>query len=321
MVVKLDDLDRRLIHALAIDGRASFSRIAEVIGVSDQTIARRYRRLRATGAARVVGHSYAYRVGDVRWYMRLRCTPDAVLPIANALAKRPDTFWVHVVSGGTEINCVTQARSSDDSDELLLQKLPRTPQILDVTAHNLLHTFFGGEVEHPGLIDSLTHPQAEALRPPRCTPRTVTLDDADHRMIDALGEDGRAGYATLAAASGWSESTVKRRLDYLRHAGVVYYDVDVDTKSLGFLSEARLWMSVLPSQLVAVGEALAKHPEVAFAAAVTGPTNLVASVVCKDIRALYSYLTERIGALTAIRQIETAPIIRTVKRGRTIVNP
>jgi DNA-binding transcriptional regulator YhcF (GntR family) len=42
----LDDLDRALIHALHIDGRAPFHRMAAALGVSPQTVARRYRRLR-----------------------------------------------------------------------------------------------------------------------------------------------------------------------------------------------------------------------------------------------------------------------------------
>jgi DNA-binding Lrp family transcriptional regulator len=78
-------------------------------------------------------------------------------------------------------------------------------------------------------------------------------------------------------------------------------------------------MSVPPSALATVGEALATHPEVAFVAAITGPTNLVASVCCRDVRAFYTYLTEKVGALTAIQGLETAPIIRTIKRGRTLV--
>ena len=39
----MDDLDRQLVQCLAADGRASFSAIAEVLGVSDQTVARRYK--------------------------------------------------------------------------------------------------------------------------------------------------------------------------------------------------------------------------------------------------------------------------------------
>lgn len=45
--VTLDPVDLRLLHALQIDGRAAFSRIADVLGVSDRTVARRFGRLRA----------------------------------------------------------------------------------------------------------------------------------------------------------------------------------------------------------------------------------------------------------------------------------
>ena len=48
----LDHLDRQIVRALQIDPRAPFSRIAEVLGVSEQTVARRYRRLRGDGYLR-----------------------------------------------------------------------------------------------------------------------------------------------------------------------------------------------------------------------------------------------------------------------------
>ncbi|MFC9626142.1 Lrp/AsnC ligand binding domain-containing protein [Streptomyces sp. NPDC056930] len=59
---------------------------------------------------------------------------------------------------------------------------------------------------------------------------------------------------------------------------------------------------------------MAEHPDVSFAAATTGPTNLLASVLCADVYGLYDYLAERAGMLPGIRTMETAPIIRTVKR-------
>ena len=71
-------------------------------------------------------------------------------------------------------------------------------------------------------------------------------------------------------------------------------------------------------RLAEVGAAVAAHPEVAFVAATTGATNLVASVVCRDVRALYRYLTERLATLPAIRSIETTPIIRTLKGAGTM---
>lgn len=59
----LDDLDRALIPALHLDVRASFSRIAEGLGVSARTVARRYRRLRTEAGLRVVGLADPHRGG------------------------------------------------------------------------------------------------------------------------------------------------------------------------------------------------------------------------------------------------------------------
>ena len=100
----------------------------------------------------------------------------------------------------------------------------------------------------------------------------------------------------------------------LRERGVLYLDIDVDGRLFGVGPRTLLWLSVAPAHLEEAGEALAQHPEIAFAAATTGPTNLCASVVCADQRALYRYLTTRVAKLPAITHVETAPVIRTVKR-------
>lgn len=315
----LDDVDLQVLHALQTDGRASFARIAEVLGVADQTVARRYRRLRAAGVVRVVGQTDPWRIGETRWYVRIRCTPDAAATVAEALARRPDTFWVHLMSGGTEVNCVVQPRTPHDRDALLLQKLPRTPRVVGVSAHSLLHQFFGGSMEHPALVDALAADQVRALRQPEATTELVRLSEKDHQMIAVLGADGRASHAELAAATGWSETSVRRRLEHLRHTGILYFDVDLDPVRLGFTTQARIWLSVPPSALEEVGQALAQHPEVAFAAATTGPSNVVASVVCRDGQELYRYTVERLGALTAIQHAETAPVIRTVKSAGAVL--
>src|SRR5580704_4170405 len=100
----IDDLDRQLTQCLGVDGRASFASVAEVLGVSDQTIARRYRRLRSSGALRVVGLP-SPKKGWASWFLRMRCVPGSGEAIAAALARRDDTAWVQLLSGDTEVLC------------------------------------------------------------------------------------------------------------------------------------------------------------------------------------------------------------------------
>jgi DNA-binding Lrp family transcriptional regulator len=63
-------------------------------------------------------------------------------------------------------------------------------------------------------------------------------------LFHALGADGRASHADLAAATGWSESTVRRRMDQLRDVGVLYFDLELDADAFGFRSKTWLWLSV-----------------------------------------------------------------------------
>ncbi|WP_199239613.1 MULTISPECIES: Lrp/AsnC family transcriptional regulator [Kribbella] len=315
------DLDRQLTHALQINGRMSLSRVAEVLGVSGQTVARRYARLRSHGALRVIGLTNPLLLGELVWLTRVRCTPDAAKAVADALARRHDTSWVQLTSGGTDVMCVVRTREPSDGDSLLLQQLPRTPRVLDVTAHCVLHVFTSGAHGVLDNTDILSAEQVRQLQPPPPTGSPLDLTDGDHRLMAALHQDGRAPLADLAKVTQWSQTTVRRRMAALQDAGVLYFDVDFDRALLGLRYQALLWLSVPPAQLHQVGGQLAEHPEVAYVAATTGPTNLVASVVCSNVTELYAYITRRIAVLPAVTHLETAPVLRTIKTAVTLGLP
>ncbi|MBE1489474.1 Lrp/AsnC family transcriptional regulator [Plantactinospora soyae] len=319
----LDGLDRQLAHALQIDGRASFSQIAAVLGTSDRTIARRYRRLRSAGLLRVVGLPYAAALGHVEWLVRMRCPPDAAVPVASALAQRADTSWVTLLSGGTEITCITRTRAQSVEGELLLQKLPRTSRITAVTAHCILRAVAGTN-GWPGRTAALEPDQVAALRPApevAAPGERISLSTADNHLLTVLAKDGRASAPALTAATGWSETTVRRRIEHLRRIDVLYFDVEIEPALFGHTAEAMLWLTVAPAALTTVTRALAGHPQVGYAAAVTGPANVAASVVCHDLDDLYQYLAHGIGTLDGVSRAETAPVVRRVKGAGTLLVP
>ena len=322
--ITVDDLDRQLAQCLGVDGRASFSAIAEILGVSDQTVARRYRRLRSAGALRVVGLNYPKSAGYAVWFLRLRCVPGSGEAIAAALARRQDTAWVQLLSGDTEVLCSLRGEGSDGS-ESLLSRLPRSGRIVAVTAYSRLHMFSGGP-DALGFMDVLPASRVAPLRAAaRARQEPAGGDDAssglDAALFSALALDGRTPYADIAAATAYSETTVRRRMDQLRDQGLLYFDLECDMPTFGFRSPAWLWLSVPPSHLAEVGSALAKFPEIAYVSATTGPANLAACAVCRDEESLYEFLTAKIGALPGVERVETSPIIRTVKQASPVMAP
>jgi DNA-binding Lrp family transcriptional regulator len=306
-----DDLDWKILHALHLDGRVGFSTLADLLGVSGQTVARRFAGLKASGV-RVLGRTDPLRTGETSWFVRVRCAPAGAGRIADALARRPDSSWVRATSGGTDIIAVIRAPSRHDAQALLLEQLPRTPQVLDVTANCMLHQFFGGV---RSVVDALPTAVADRVRFD-VAPQdgTAELDRDDRAIVAVLARDGRTEVSAVAKRTGLAATTIRRRLADLRTSGALYFDVDFDYTQLGIASQTVLWLSVEPHGLRAAGEALARHSEVSFAAATTGATNLYASVLCRDSAELFRYLVTKVAELPAVRAVETAPVIRTYKQ-------
>ncbi|WP_326569559.1 AsnC family transcriptional regulator [Amycolatopsis rhabdoformis] len=315
----LDDLDRALIHALQLDGRAPFARIGAVLGVSTQTVARRYRRLRAEAGLRVVGLPDPHRTGQAQWLVRLTVVPGVAQRVATALVRRTDTTWVKLAGGGTEI-CAVVLTPAEHDHSLLLRDIPRTAGITGVSAHRMLHTYLGGPSAWRGRVDGLTEEQ-QAQFTADVSPRPMAPAETDAALFTALGHEGRAGQAELAAATGRSPAVVARRIADLRAAGALFFDVEIDAALFGATTQALLWMAVAPADLDTVGTTLAEHRELAVVAATTGPTNLLAHALCTDAADLHRYLTQRLGAITGVRACETAPVLRTLKAASPIGTP
>lgn len=345
--VTLDALDRRLIHALQLDGRLPFSRIAAAVGVPERTVARRYHRLRSRLALRVVGLVDGRRTGMLDWIVRVRCAPEAVETLAVLLARRDDTSWIAPLVGGTELTCMIRTPPpGDDGRRPFFEQLARTAGVREVGAACVLRPV-AGVGGWAGRMDALGEAEQRLLLPPRPTPADPTtssdptdpadqtapaapadpteavpvLSPADSALLRALSQDGRADLGRLAAATGSSESTVRRRIGQLRDSGVLAFEVEIDPALFGYPIEALLWLDVPPAGLRAVAEALAGHQQVAFAALTTGPSSVFVMVECRSVSGLHAYVTDELAALHHITRIESAVTQRRTKRAGPLPAP
>ena len=320
----MDRTDRRIVQCLLYDGRAPFRRIAEVADVSQQTAARRYRALRTDGAVRVRALPSHNARGEATWFVRIQTRPDATETLAEALAAREDTAYVSTTSGGAEIICQTRTdpRHANGS---VLHRLPRTAQVLAYQAHAVLHMHLGDGSKWLAFDDPLTPGQLVHLRggtrsdwgKPVSDQPGATLRESDAPLLTELTRDGRASIAELARATAWPEARVSARLDELLTGGALHIAVDLAYSRFGFDATAYLWLTVTPGQLTTIGDTLAQHPETTFAAAVTGSANLLVTVTCRTLEDLYHYVTTKIGALDAVRQVDVVPVLNRHKQAGT----
>lgn len=142
----LDDLDRKLIAALQVDGRTPFSVLAQELDVSPSSIRYRVQRLLDSGLFQIVGIANPLNIGfDRLALIGLTCATGTAPDVCEALAKLPETSYVVLTSGSFDVMVEVVCRDIDHYTELMfgtLQKIPgvvRTESFFVLKAHKLAY--------------------------------------------------------------------------------------------------------------------------------------------------------------------------------------
>lgn len=298
--------------------------MAAVLDSTEQTVARRYRRLIEAGVMRIVALA-APDPSDMGQLLRLHVAPGSAVRLAEALARRDDVSWVRLAGAGTEVVCGVRAESSNQRDDLILEQLPNTGRIRQVTAHEILHHFRRpGHADWEGFPHQLTDEQRAHLAPPAQSYSPTALTDQDRQILHALADNGRRSAVEIAALTGQPESTVRRQLVTLLESGAIYLDIDINPGALGHAVVATLYVDVDPTHLHAAGCEMTSHSPTMFVAAVTGPANLVAAVACHNVRDLYTYVTATLAGIHGVLHIESSissPYLKHARTTRRAITP
>ena len=304
----LGDLERRLIGALLVDGRASWRAIAAALEEPERTIARRGAELIASGVVRVTGT----RPRGTSIVVRAKSAPGMVRVATRALASRPDSTFAYVLTGASDSVCELFCPPQQMAD-LITEDLPGTPGILSSTTMPVLRYFKTVHDWQPGLVSDAVvrqlrvDPLAEAA-----TRHDAPLDDVDDAIQAALARDGRASFADLGAAAGVSEVTARRRLDVLRSTGRTFIRAVVDPADIGLPVEALLWLRASPHEIESVGRALAAEPRVRYVAACLGEYQLLVDVTQPSIEALQRFIGGPWSA--SIAAMDSSLVVKAMKR-------
>lgn len=284
----LSPLDRSIITALQVDGRASWTSIAGTLGEAERTVARHGSRLLAEGLVTVAG----LRARSAAAVLRLECAAGAAPLTAEALAQRRDTTFSYQMSGRAD--CVAEIISDGDLTRVLVGEVPATAGVTRITSYPVLRYFRTVRGWHSG---GLSPEQVSALRSERTadTPlpgHAVALTEQDEAVCVALIADGRASIEDIARRVGISDSTARRRVDWLLRSRTVQIRAVVEPALLGLRAEAFLWIRTAPGRIDAFGQRLAAIPAVRYAAAVAGDVQLIANVALPETASLYRFLAQ-----------------------------
>ncbi len=139
------------------------------------------------------------------------------------------------------------------------------------------------------------------------------LDDANRRIIEALQQDGRRSYGSIADEVGLSEAAVRRRVQRLRREGVVQIVAVTDPLQLGFHRQAMIGLQVEGDARL-VAEKLEAVEAIDYVVMCAGSFDLIVEVVCEDDEHLLRLLNESIRSVPGVRASETFLYLKLTKQ-------
>jgi Lrp/AsnC family transcriptional regulator for asnA, asnC and gidA len=128
----LDDLDRRLMEVLQVDGRRPFTEIATAFGVPESTIRARYKAMVDRGMLKVLAVADPLKVGyPLMAMIGVRCTPAALLATAAALEALPEVSYCVIVAGAYDLLIEVVCQDNDALLTFLTERLRSIEGVLE----------------------------------------------------------------------------------------------------------------------------------------------------------------------------------------------
>ncbi len=136
---RLDELDRRIIDALAADGRRPLVRIAAELGVSESSVRNRLSRLLADGVMQIVAATNPLKLGyGVMSMIGMRVEPAARTSAAGALEQIDEITYLIACTGRYDLLAEVVCRDNQHLLDLLSGPIAAVPGILSTESFGVL---------------------------------------------------------------------------------------------------------------------------------------------------------------------------------------
>ena len=140
------------------------------------------------------------------------------------------------------------------------------------------------------------------------------IDDLDAKIIAILQSDGRISNTEIGKSLAVSEATIRGRIKRLIDDEIIQIVAVSNPLKLGFEITGDLYISVDMTKMENVISSISKFKELWYIVVTTGKSNLNAEFVVKNLEDLHDLVYNRLSHIDGVQQVETAVIMKYVKR-------
>ncbi len=220
-MIKLDKKDRLLLHALDENVRLSYSQLAKITSLKQETVRYRINQLESSGVIRkFVTFVNSAKLGFSAYQLMLKLqnvNEQKKKEIIKSLIANSFINWVANVEGNYDIACIILVKNQADLQGVV----------------DRLYSLFGDTIIKKNLSiilssqflprDYLLDKQRRVIPEPSYLPlkEIITLDPKDEILCSLLSENGRCSYVELSEKMKISADTVVQRVKKLEKQGIL----------------------------------------------------------------------------------------------------
>lgn len=272
----LDQVDRRLVGELIVDGRAPYAALAPKVELSQAAVRARVRRLLEDGVVKVTARVDPRSLGLGVFSFCFLTIEGPAKDIGGQLAEIPEAVFVVSVTGRQGL--MSEIRCRDNAHLLeVFEQVRGIEGVVDLDSLTAMEFRKSGT---SGIASELfgVHVGIRLAQP---VASDRPLDATDLALIRELVHDGRATFVDLAPKVGLSQAGVRARVQRLLDDQVVVIQAFPSAEVLGIASFATILVS-LRGPLEPIVEKICAMPEFTVVALAGGSYDLVCEVWCRD---------------------------------------
>ncbi|MGW6376377.1 Lrp/AsnC family transcriptional regulator [Rhodococcus sp. NPDC055112] len=289
-VDSIDEVDLRLINALQLSPRGSWSQLAGALELDPATLGRRWQRLTDKGNAWItVSPAAAVFPRMCTAFLEITCGPGRGGVVADGLAEHRQAVTVEQTAGDADLLVTAGAQDLAAMSRFALGVVGAMDGVASVRTRIITQWFTQGskwrlDALAPGERSSLVEVSAGA---PESGAPSMTA--ADRELLVVLARNGRMSFTDLGEELGIGAATARRRLDRLLQLELVTMRCEFARPLAGYAVLATFWGRVPPAELQATGRRLSREPEVRNCFAINGPNNLLVQVWLRSVADLTAF--------------------------------
>lgn len=305
----LDRTDERLLHALQIEPRASWSDLAPVVGADAVTLARRWSRLRDDGIAWVTGHASGLQGALIE----VECAPSRAPEVAASLQLDPRAWIVDYLSGSRDLLVTAFVSNLAELTDYVLDGLGGLRGINSVRTLPINEVLIGGSRWRLRALDSSDVQRVPAPRPPRSRAARMVPADVRRAVLTELWRDGRAPVSEIAERHGISAQRISDAIATMRQNGELVLRTDIARTASAWPVYTWYFIESPNRTIEATRRAITSVPEVRMAVTSSSRYNLILAVQLHRIADVGRFEGALENALPGARIVDRSIVLRASK--------